>query len=937
MEVKSVNSFINATPIKNKVNNKAMGKQNFTSAQITELPNINSQNYALNINVPQKYAHIGSFEIPQVGMAHFYKLESGQKVVIIPKDGETVIKTHVNVGSMNEKDNIRGISHYIEHNLFNGTDELGAGEFFKQTSQMGARTNASTSFAKTDYFIATHLLDDSDFEKSIKLHADMLENPTFKQDQLEKERGPVISEIAMVLDDDTNLAINKAIKNLFQIKSNSTDLIAGEVKNIQNVTRDDVVKYYNNWYTPDNMVTVITGEVDPDETIKLISQNFKKSKVQNKKENYFEQLTPIEKTVREDFVSKKSPSSKIVIAAKGPQNNNLEDNIKTEALIMFLMGYKSSPLNKKLLKNGTSINAAIEKISNNPINPSAILFEAETTSENTEKTLKTIYNEIENVSNFPPNIDDVETIKNHLLKNYSTMADDNSELNNFAAHALLNGNPQALVETVEIIKKLTPQDIQETAQKYLDLHKLSIAVSHANGITSEQMTDNYINTNKVVSFGKKDSAKKEVINPQQIKKFVLQNNSVLLTNPSKNDLSVARIFLNTEIPTNINPAAGYILSEIFNEGYQGIDKNKFQSDLDYKAISMDFDATNEGISILFSANEKDLDFAIGSSINTLKSPKIDQATFENALNKVKNKYKSTSDDAATYAMKEILGNDYPQFGTSKDTLKQLEKVSIQDVYALYNYIMQNSSMSTAITTKNADKVSQNPYITAQLNSAGIMFKPFNKGLLKTYKSIQNDKFLTNKKEQKQAEICQVYTFEGNMNTKDDVTIELMNTILGGNPSSRLFNDLREKQKLAYRVNSNIEKFGNTSIARLNILTTTEDKENGVEAFENVQKSLDGFKKHIEKLKTEYVSKEELNSAKRFLKSRLLSMKDFSTDKNDAIISTLNRNEGLEYYNECMKLIDEITPQDILNAANYVFKGKSVTSIVASENTINAIK
>ena len=156
-----------------------------------ELPNITSQNYALNISVPQTYRHINSFEIPQVGKAHFYKLQNGQKVIIVPTEGETIVKTHVNVGSMNEPDNLRGISHFIEHNLFNGTQELNAGEFFKKTNQMGAKTNASTGFAKTDYFIATHLLEDKDLEKTIKLHADMLSDLS----SLKKKKGQLFPKL----------------------------------------------------------------------------------------------------------------------------------------------------------------------------------------------------------------------------------------------------------------------------------------------------------------------------------------------------------------------------------------------------------------------------------------------------------------------------------------------------------------------------------------------------------------------------------------------------------------------------------------------------------------------------------------------------------------------------------------------------------------------
>ena len=91
MEVKPIKQTDIYTPqvvTCKKVTNPCTGNTRYI-----ELPNINSQNYALNVSVPQSYKHINSFEIPQVGMAHFYKLQNGQKVVIVPTEGETIVTT----------------------------------------------------------------------------------------------------------------------------------------------------------------------------------------------------------------------------------------------------------------------------------------------------------------------------------------------------------------------------------------------------------------------------------------------------------------------------------------------------------------------------------------------------------------------------------------------------------------------------------------------------------------------------------------------------------------------------------------------------------------------------------------------------------------------------------------------------------------------------
>ena len=115
-------------------------------------------------------------------------------------------------------------------------------------------------------------MNEGDLEKKIKIHASMLESPKFAVEMLEKEKGIVNSEINMYQGYVDTIAINSTLKKLYNIQSTSNDLVAGSTKNITNLTREDVVDYYSNNYYPANMVTVITGEVNPDDTIKLVSK-----------------------------------------------------------------------------------------------------------------------------------------------------------------------------------------------------------------------------------------------------------------------------------------------------------------------------------------------------------------------------------------------------------------------------------------------------------------------------------------------------------------------------------------------------------------------------------------------------------------------------------------------------------------------------------------
>ena len=87
---------------------------------------------------PEGYKKIGKFQVPFYNDGHVYELNNGQKVIIIPKPGPVTINTYVKVGSMNEPEDIGGISHYIEHSLFNGSKKLKPGQFMQDIEKIGA-------------------------------------------------------------------------------------------------------------------------------------------------------------------------------------------------------------------------------------------------------------------------------------------------------------------------------------------------------------------------------------------------------------------------------------------------------------------------------------------------------------------------------------------------------------------------------------------------------------------------------------------------------------------------------------------------------------------------------------------------------------------------------------------------------------------------------
>lgn len=898
--------------------------------EIKSLPNVTPD---YSVKTPLKYSKIGEFNLPSDLKATLYKLSNGQRVVIIPKEGKTVVKTYVNTGSMNEPDNLRGISHYIEHNLFNGSEGLEAGDFFKKVDEMGANTNASTGFSETNYFISSNLLEKEDLEQKIKLHASMLETPKFSENMLEKEKGIVNSEINMITGDPVNVGLNKALKNLYQVQTKSVDMIGGTTSNITNLTREDVVNYFNNNYYPANMTTVVTGEVDPEKTINLISKHFTLNK-RPPENRYYEKLTPLEKPVREDIISDKATATSVIMAFDGPKNNDAKEKILSQALAQVLTMSKTSRIDKKLKDLNSSSITQIERISSRPNEGRAIIIMADGTEENSEKIIKTIYNEIAKISANPPTEDELNVVKKRILKDFSSLFEYSAYTNALIGGVFLDNDLNMVTDFTKIVNEITPQDITNAAKKYLDLNKCSMSVVHPSTATQESIKENYNKASNVAFSG--TPAKKHAVNMDLVKEYRLNNNFEVVLQDIKNDNACFNIlYSNSSIPKNSKPAAAPLLFKILNSGTMDKSEIEYQQGLDKDSIDTVFVSGQTDLVAKSNFFASDMQKALKSAKEVLQNPRFKQSTLDKMKSELKDEILTSEKTANDKLMPELYKGI--QSGYSKEEiLNSIDSVTLDDLKNLYDFIIKNGQANIVVSAPFSQKPELKQVVFDEI-AALPEVAPKNSDLLKAYKEISQTKVLTDVYAKPQAHIIKAYKFQVNQNLKDEITLNLLNTILGGNPSSRLFQDLRESQKLAYSVHSNSDIVGDIGVIELEIGTTTENKETGEVSFDNLKKSIDGFNKHIQKMKTEHVTDAELENAKRSLKNSVLNSNESNSGKNKSLGYGLVSPYGLGQENLILETIDSITADDIYNAANYIFKGKPVYSIVATENTLNANK
>ncbi len=175
----------------------------------------------------------------------------------------------VKVGSMNEAPEENGLSHFIEHMVFKGTQNRSARDIAEEMDMVGGQLNAFTSKECTCYYAK---VTDDELRTAVDLLADLALRPVFDQGELNKERGVVLEEIAMVEDTPDDL-VHELLADA-QYDGSLRYPILGTNELIRRYTRADLVRYWERHYTPGNMVLAIAGNYDWQAFLDLVNQYF---------------------------------------------------------------------------------------------------------------------------------------------------------------------------------------------------------------------------------------------------------------------------------------------------------------------------------------------------------------------------------------------------------------------------------------------------------------------------------------------------------------------------------------------------------------------------------------------------------------------------------------------------------------------------------------
>lgn len=205
-------------------------------------------------------------------MLEVIALDSGVRLILNSMDSVRSVSIGIwcNNGSVNENDDEQGISHFIEHMLFKGTKTRDHFQIVNEIDKLGGQMNAFTSKECTCFYVKCL---DEHFRATAEVLTDMICNPTFPADELEKEKGVIIEEINMNADDPDDVAFDILEDNVYCGMGMSHPVL-GTKETVSSFTNDKLDEYYFDHYTRDEIIVSLAGSFDRNEVIEYFEDKF---------------------------------------------------------------------------------------------------------------------------------------------------------------------------------------------------------------------------------------------------------------------------------------------------------------------------------------------------------------------------------------------------------------------------------------------------------------------------------------------------------------------------------------------------------------------------------------------------------------------------------------------------------------------------------------
>ncbi len=409
---------------------------------------------------------------------HTYTLDNGLTILVKPDQRAPVVLTQIwyKVGSTYEPNGITGISHMLEHMMFKGTTDLKPGDIETLVEASGGSQNAFTSYDYTAYY---QFWGKDNLKLSFEIEASRMNNLILDQDLFDKEKQVVMEERRMRTEDNPIAFAQERFLASAYIANPRHHPVIGWMGDIEQYQLSDLKEWYKKWYTPNNAIIVVAGDVDP-ETVHQEALNYfghleKRTTPTLKKHPEIE-------AVGEKYLKVNHPNVEVPTLFMGyttPSVNSIESKDIYALIVLetIIGGNETSRLQENLVRNheiATGISANYD-----PFALDNVLFTIlalPNQGHSLQELQDGINQQIKSVITDGVSSEELERVKTNVLAGKIYMMDSIPSqammMGSFASLGLPTNFEKTLLDEIQ---KVSAKEVQDIAKKYLTSDNLTVA------------------------------------------------------------------------------------------------------------------------------------------------------------------------------------------------------------------------------------------------------------------------------------------------------------------------------------------------------------------------------------------------------------------------------------------------------------------------------
>ncbi len=396
-----------------------------------------------------------------------YNLDNGMHVILHKDTSAPVVVTSVmyHVGAKDEQPGRTGMAHFFEHLLFEGTENIKKGEWFKMVSSNGGRNNANTTDDRTYYY---EIFPSNKLELGLWMESERLLHPIIGQDGVDTQNEVVKEEKRLRVDNQPYSRFLEYVKeNIFK-KHPYKGTTIGKMEDLDAATLEEFLAFNKKFYVPNNATLVVAGDIDIASAKKMIQDYFGPIPKGSEISKDFPMEDPITETMTAKGYDPNIQIPAIMAAYRTPSMKTRDSRI-LDMISSYLSAGKSSVLYKKLVDEkkmalqAGAINASQEDYG------TYILFGLPQGETKLEDIVKEIDEEITKMQTELISERDYQKLQNQFENNF---VNSNSSVegiaNSLARYNVLYGDTNLINTEIDIYRSITREDIQAVAKKYLN-------------------------------------------------------------------------------------------------------------------------------------------------------------------------------------------------------------------------------------------------------------------------------------------------------------------------------------------------------------------------------------------------------------------------------------------------------------------------------------